>query len=60
VTGSERFAVSRRRFLGCGPAAALAAAVPFRASAGTAQPAAEDYYAKLGVQRIINSAGTYK
>jgi L-seryl-tRNA(Ser) seleniumtransferase len=33
--------------------------VPFRASAGTAQPAAEDYYAKLGVQRIINAAGTY-
>ena len=55
----ERFAVSRRRFLGCGPAAALLAAMPFRASAETTQPAAEDYYAKLGVQRIINAAGTY-
>jgi L-seryl-tRNA(Ser) seleniumtransferase len=59
VTGSKRFAVSRRRFLGCGPAAALAAAVPFPASAATAHAAGEDYYAKLGVQRIINAAGTY-
>jgi L-seryl-tRNA(Ser) seleniumtransferase len=53
------FALSRRRFLGWGPAAALAAAVPFRASAVTARPVGEDYYAKLGVQPIINAAGTY-
>ena len=56
--GKRSFAVSRRRFLGCGPAIALAAATPFRASAARA-PAGEDYYAKLGVQPIINAAGTY-
>ena len=50
--------VSRRRFLGCGPFAALGAVTPLRASPAIA-PAGEDYYAKLGVQPIINAAGTY-
>lgn len=58
MTSGRRFALSRRSFLGCGPAAALAAAIPFRASAA-APPTGEDYYAKLGVQPIINAAGTY-
>lgn len=36
-------------------------ALPLRASAATAQPSTEgeDYYAKLGVTKIINAAGTY-
>ena len=59
MAGEKKSALSRRRFLGCGPAAALAAAVPFHASAATTPPAGEDYYAKLGVQPIINAAGTY-
>jgi L-seryl-tRNA(Ser) seleniumtransferase len=60
MAGGKQFRVTRRKFLGCGPAAALAAAVPFHASALAAPPAAEDdYYAKLGVQPIINAAGTY-
>jgi L-seryl-tRNA(Ser) seleniumtransferase len=59
MASEKRFGLSRRKFLGCGPAAALAAATPFRASAATAPPAGEDYYAKLGVQPIINAAGTY-
>jgi L-seryl-tRNA(Ser) seleniumtransferase len=33
--------------------------MPFCASAGAAPAAGEDYYAKLGVQPIINAAGTY-
>jgi L-seryl-tRNA(Ser) seleniumtransferase len=57
--GKRSFALSRRRFLGCGPVAALTAAMPFRASAATSSSAGEDYYAKLGVQPIINAAGTY-
>jgi uncharacterized pyridoxal phosphate-dependent enzyme len=59
MTSEKKSVVSRRKFLGCGPAAALAAAMPFRASAATTSPATEDYYAKLGVQPIINAAGTY-
>src|SRR6201996_893687 len=59
MASGRRFGLSRRKFLGCGPAVALAAATPFRASAATATPAGEDYYAKLGVQPIINAAGTY-
>src|ERR1700735_2881128 len=59
MASEERSGLSRRSFLGCGPAAALAAATPFGASAATAPPAGEDYYAKLGVQPIINAAGTY-
>jgi L-seryl-tRNA(Ser) seleniumtransferase len=59
MAGGERFALSRRRFLGYGPAAALVPAVPFRASAAAALPVGEDYYAKLGIQPIINAAGTY-
>lgn len=58
MAGEKKFAVSRRNFLGCGPAAALAAALPFHSSAATT-PTGEDYYAKLGVQPIINAAGTY-
>jgi L-seryl-tRNA(Ser) seleniumtransferase len=52
------FAISRRRFLGCGPVAALGAVTQLQASPAAA-PAGEDYYAKLGVQPIINAAGTY-
>jgi L-seryl-tRNA(Ser) seleniumtransferase len=37
----------------------LAAAMPFRSSSAEAPPGGEDYYAKLGVQPIINAAGTY-
>ena len=59
MASEKRFGLSRRRFLACGPFAALAAATPFRASAATAPLAGEDYYAKLGVQPIINAAGTY-
>jgi L-seryl-tRNA(Ser) seleniumtransferase len=59
MADGKGFALSRRRFLGCGPAAALAAAVPFHASAAPAAAVGEDYYAKLGVQSIINAAGTY-
>jgi L-seryl-tRNA(Ser) seleniumtransferase len=60
VASGNRFGLTRRRFLGgYGPAAALAAATPFRASAAATSPAGEDYYAKLGVQPIINAAGTY-
>jgi len=50
--------VSRRRFLGYGPVATLGAVTQLRASPATAS-AGEDYYAKLGVQPIINAAGTY-
>ncbi len=56
--GENGMAISRRKFLGYGPAAAVGAAMPLRASA-TTEPAVEDYYAKLGVQPIINAAGTY-
>jgi L-seryl-tRNA(Ser) seleniumtransferase len=53
---------SRRRFLGWGNGVLAAAAVagsPGQA-ADTGQPAeGEDYYAKLGVAKIINAAGTY-
>jgi L-seryl-tRNA(Ser) seleniumtransferase len=59
LASGRRFALSRRRFLSCGPAAALAAAIPFRASAAVTPTTGEDYYAKLGVQPIINAAGTY-
>src|ERR1700721_2999666 len=59
MASEKRFGLSRRKFLACGPLAALAAATPFRASAATETPAGEDYYAKLGVQPIINAAGTY-
>lgn len=59
MAGRRGFTISRRRLLGCGPAAMLAAAVapaqPFSKETSTG----EDYYAKLGVQPIINAAGTY-
>ena len=51
-------AISRRRFLGCSPVAAFGAVTQLHASPAAA-PAGEDYYAKLGVQPIINAAGTY-
>src|ERR1700749_380088 len=51
-------AISRRRFLGCGPVAALGAVTQLHASPAIAHDG-EDYYAKLGVQPIINAAGTY-
>ena len=59
MASGKRFAFSRRRLLSCGPVAALAAAMPFRSYATTEPLAGEDYYAKLGVQPIINAAGTY-
>jgi len=59
MASGKRFAFSRRRLLSCGPVAALAAAMPFRSYAATEPLAGEDYYAKLGVQPIINAAGTY-
>jgi L-seryl-tRNA(Ser) seleniumtransferase len=60
MAGGKQFKVSRRKFLGCGPAAALAAAVPFHGSALAESPTEDDdYYAKLGVKTIINAAGTY-
>jgi L-seryl-tRNA(Ser) seleniumtransferase len=57
---------SRRRFLGWSPAALAAIgaspfiASPFETLADTPTPSsADDYYEKLGVQKIINAAGTY-
>ncbi len=56
----RRLSFSRRRFLGCGPAAAaVAAATPFKLGAEPVSDEGEDYYAKLGVEPIINAAGTY-
>ena len=56
----RRLAFSRRRFLGYAPAAAaVAAATPLRVGAEPASVDGEDYYAKLGVETIINAAGTY-
>ena len=59
MASGKRFALSRRKLLSSGPAAALAAAMPFRSRAEPAPAEGEDYYAKLGVQPIINAAGTY-
>jgi L-seryl-tRNA(Ser) seleniumtransferase len=59
LASGKRFAFSRRRLLSSLPAGALAAAMPFRSYARTEPLAGEDYYAKLGVQPIINAAGTY-
>lgn len=56
---------TRRRFVGhVGSALAgctIAGALPLHANDGTTQPPSEgeDYYAKLGVTKIINAAGTY-
>jgi L-seryl-tRNA(Ser) seleniumtransferase len=58
MTVKRGLAISRRRFLGCGPVVALGAVTQLHASPASA-PAGEDYYAKLGVQPIINAAGTY-
>ncbi len=55
--------LSRRRFLGLSSAAAAAlsiaslGATPISFAEDTASP--DDYYAKLGVAKIINAAGTY-
>jgi L-seryl-tRNA(Ser) seleniumtransferase len=54
----KELVISRRRFLGCVPVAALGAVTQLPASPAGAS-AGEDYYAKLGVQPIINAAGTY-
>jgi L-seryl-tRNA(Ser) seleniumtransferase len=53
--------LSRRRFFRWSSllAAAVGAAPLRRAAASTPQPEGEDYYAKLGVPKIINAAGTY-
>jgi L-seryl-tRNA(Ser) seleniumtransferase len=60
VPDLRRLALSRRRFLSCGPAAAaMAAAAPLHLSAQPVPEPGEDYYAKLGVEPIINAAGTY-
>src|SRR5258706_5080534 len=57
---------SRRRFLSWSQAAfAALSTAPFMASSSEALAAtpqtnsADDYYAKLGVEKIINAAGTY-
>ena len=56
----RRSVFSRRRFLSCGPAAAaLAAVTPLRSVGEPVEDLGEDYYAKLGVEPIINAAGTY-
>ena len=59
MAGKQGFTISRRRLLECGPAVMLGAAVapaqPFSKETSTGG----DYYAKLGVQTIINAAGTY-
>src|SRR3954464_7362797 len=47
---------SRRDFFGWLAAAGAAQSVPLRAES---VPKGEDYYAKLGVTKIINAAGTY-
>lgn len=57
--------LTRRRFLGWSQAviATLGAAPLFASAEAAAAPmpavAADDYYAKLGVEKIINAAGTY-
>ncbi|MSR07006.1 MAG: selenocysteine synthase [Gemmatimonadetes bacterium] len=53
--------VNRRQFTALGLASVAGAALPFEAAgAPLAAPAPEpDYYAKLGVAKIINAAGTY-
>jgi L-seryl-tRNA(Ser) seleniumtransferase len=58
------YPLSRRRFLSLSSAAAATMGVaPFvgdtRPTAAEAGSAADDYYAKLGVEKIINAAGTY-
>lgn len=58
MAAKRSLALSRRQFLGYGSAAALGAATPAHSSPMPAA-AGEDYYAKLGVQPIINAAGTY-
>jgi L-seryl-tRNA(Ser) seleniumtransferase len=70
TTGNQN-SLSRRRFLGWTQAAfaALGAAPLFASSSSSASDAAnsparsgsspDDYYAKLGVEKIINAAGTY-
>ena len=58
---------SRRRFLGwsqalvamLGAAPALALPLAGRADESAPDDAEDDYYAKLGVEKIINAAGTY-
>jgi L-seryl-tRNA(Ser) seleniumtransferase len=58
----EQSIVSRRRFLGWSQGLlAAASAIPWLESQAKAEPAPadEDYYNKLGVDKIINAAGTY-
>ena len=50
--------LTRRRFIGWSQAA-LAAALTSRESAFAAASTGDDYYQKLGVEKIINAAGTY-
>ena len=57
---------TRRRFLGWSQAAltalGTASILPFKANAfstSSETQSADDYYAKLGVEKIINAAGTY-
>ena len=52
------FNFSRRRFIGWSQAA-LAATFVSREPALAATNSDDDYYAKLGVEKIINAAGTY-
>jgi len=50
--------LSRRRFLGWSQAALALLARPALATTENA-PSTDDYYQKLGVEKIINAAGTY-
>ena len=50
--------LTRRRFIGWSQAA-LAATLTSREPAFATESSADDYYEKLGVEKIINAAGTY-
>src|ERR1700760_1427720 len=62
VEEKQEAGLSRRNFLGWAQGLFAAAALaPLIAEKAAAEPAAmaDDYYAKLGVDTIINAAGTY-
>lgn len=56
----QKMQFSRRRFLSYAPAAAaVAATATLQAGAEPSHEGGVDYYAKLGVEMIVNAAGTY-
>lgn len=57
-TSNPAALLSRRRFLGWSQAALALLARPAFATTDNA-PSTDDYYQKLGVEKIINAAGTY-